>query len=379
MEKIEFLQGNIACAMGAIYAGCRFFAGYPITPSSEIAEKMALELPKYGGRFIQMEDEIGSMAAVIGASLAGLKAMTATSGPGFSLKQENLGYACITEVPCVIVDVQRGGPSTGLPTQPSQSDIMQARWGTHGDHPIVAVAPSSVYEMFTETVRAFNIAELIRNPVIILSDEIVGHMREKIKIPQEGELEVIDRKKPGKELEQYRPYEVPEGDVIPLMAAYGDGHRFHTTGLNHDETGFPTTKSDFVDKEERRLFQKIEKHRDYIDRVDYFMAEDAELIIVAIGSISRSAQRAVKILREKGKKIGLFRPVTVWPFPERQLVELLAKGVKHVVVAEMNLGQLVLEVERINNGRAKVHSVCDVTGHPISPDMIVDYIENNIN
>ena len=254
MEKVrerKFLQGNDAVALGALYAGCKFYAGYPITPSTEVAERLAAWLPKNGGRFIQMEDEISAMAAVIGASLAGKKSLTATSGPGMSLKLENLGYGYMAEVPCVVLNVMRGGPSTGTPTGPGQADIMQARWGTHGDHPCIALTPSTVYEQFSQTVRAFNLAEKYRMPVIILSDEIIGHMREAIEIPNEGELEVIKRQSPTCPPEEYKPYD--NSVLVPQMASFGQGYRYHVTGLNHDEYGFPTNSPKLIGLQEERL------------------------------------------------------------------------------------------------------------------------------
>ena len=285
----RFLQGNDAVALGAIYAGCGFFAGYPITPSTEVAEKLAVMLPKHGGRFIQMEDEIAAMAAIIGASLAGKKSLTATSGPGMSLKMENLGFACIAEVPCVILNVMRGGPSTGTPTGPGQSDIMQAKWGPHGDHPCIAVTPSTVEEQFTETVRAFNLAEKYRTPVIILTDEIIGHMRESMDMPNDGDIEIINRQKPTCKPEDYNPYDSTQGDVPP-MANFGEGYRYHVTGLNHDATGFPTAKPALIDSEERRLIRKIEANYDDVVKVEEFMCDDADRIIFAFGSSARAAK-----------------------------------------------------------------------------------------
>ena len=290
--KEVFYQGNEACAEGALYAGCRFFAGYPITPSTEIAELLARRLPTVGGAFIQMEDEIAAMAAVIGASLVGKKTLTATSGPGYSLKLENLGFACLTEVPCVIVNVMRGGPSTGLPTGPSQSDVMQARWGTHGDHPAVALAPASVQEIFTETVRAFNISERLRTPVTLLTDEIIGHMREKITIPPEGELEIWDRPRPTVQPEEFKPYDT-SGGIIPPMADFGSGYRWHCTGLNHDETGFPTNKPSLVQPEEERLLAKITENTAILEKYDYEEREGARIGVVSFGSSARSARAAL--------------------------------------------------------------------------------------
>ncbi|HXG31714.1 MAG TPA: 2-oxoacid:acceptor oxidoreductase subunit alpha [Thermodesulfobacteriota bacterium] len=369
MERLKFCQGNEACAEGALYAGCNFFAGYPISPSSEIAEYLAYELPRRKGVFIEMEDEIASMGAVIGASLAGAKAMTATSGPGFSLKQEHIGYACIAEVPCVIVDVMRGGPSTGTPTGPAQGDVMQARWGTHGDHPAVAIAPSTVEECFYETVRAFNISERYRNPVILLIDEVVGHMRERIRIPKPGEIEIINRKKPTEAPEFYYPYK-PSPDGVPTIADFGTGYRFHVTGLSHDPSGFPTNDPKKIGELIERLANKIEIGKEEITRWEGFMLEDAETVIVAYGSVARSAKSAVKRARNTGKKVGLLKLITIWPFPSEPL-ERLAGYVKRVIVPEMNLGQIALEVERVMGGKADVIRVNRVDTELISPDEIM--------
>jgi 2-oxoglutarate ferredoxin oxidoreductase subunit alpha len=372
-KKVALLQGNEACAQGAVYAGCRFFGGYPITPSTEVAEVLSNELPKVGGKFIQMEDEIGAIASVIGASLTGSKALTATSGPGVSLKQELIGYACIAEVPCVVINVMRGGPSTGMPTGPGQSDVMQARWGTHGDHAAIAVAPASCQEIFTETVRAFNLAEKYRMPVQVLYDEIVGHMRERIEFPEPGELEVIDRAKPTVPPEQYKPYDTSFGDVPPL-AAFGSGYRFHVTGLNKAADGFPTTKANLVDDEERRQIRKVEANRADIEKNEEYLVDDAEVLVLAYGSTSRSARYAVNSLREEGVKAGLFRPITLWPFPEKRVAELGAK-VKAIVVPEMNLGQMNLEVERVVKGACPVLSIGRVDGEPLNPGQIMDKVK----
>ncbi len=374
-KKIALLQGNEACAQGALYAGCNFFGGYPITPSTEVAEVMAGELPKVGGKFIQMEDEIGAMASVIGAALAGSKALTATSGPGASLKQELIGYACIAEVPCVIVNVMRGGPSTGMPTGPGQSDVMQARWGTHGDHAAIALCPSSCQEIFSETVRAFNLAEKYRMPVQVLFDEIVGHMRERIEFPEPGELEVINRAKPSVTPEQYKPYDTSFGNVPPL-AAYGSEYRFHVTGLNKAEDGFPTTKASLVDAEERRQIFKVEcdEARADVESNEEYLTEDAEVIIFAYGSTSRSARYAVNELRSQGVKAGLFRPITLWPFPEKRVAQL-GEQAKGMVVAEMNLGQMVFEVERIVKNTCKLGRVNRVDGEPINPTEIMNQVK----
>ncbi len=373
MNKIAFLQGNEACAYGALYAGCRFFAGYPITPSTEVAEVMAKELPKVGGKFIQMEDEIGAMAAVIGASLTGAKSLTATSGPGFSLKQENLGYACITEVPCVIINVMRGGPSTGMPTGPSQSDVMQAKWGTHGDHPAICIVPASVQELFTETVRAFNLAEKYRMPVTVMPDEIVGHMRERIEIPEPGVIPIIDRTPPSVAPEDYKPYDTRFGDIPPL-AAFGSGYRFHVTGLNKAEDGFPTTRAELVQSEEERQIRKIENNIDDIVTFEEYLLDDAEVAIVAFGSTARSARFAVREARKAGIKAGLFRIITYWPFPERQIAGIAGR-VKAIITPEMNLGMTFYEVTRCAAGKAPVSGIFRVDGEPINPGQILDKVK----
>lgn len=369
-KKVAFLQGNEAAAHGALYAGCKFFAGYPITPSTEVAEVMSAELPKVGGKFIQMEDEIGAMAALIGASLTGVKVLTSTSGPGLSLKQENIGYACITEVPCVIVNVMRGGPSTGMPTGPSQSDIMCAKWGTHGDHPAICLVPASVQELFEETVRAFNLAEKYRTPVMVMPDEIVGHMRERIVFPEPGELEVIDRTAPSVPPEQYKPYDTSFGDVPPL-AAFGSGYKFHVTGLNKMQDGFPTTKAEIVQAEEERQVRKVEANKADIMKWEEYMCDDAEIIVVAFGSTSRSARFAVNEARKNGIKAGLFRLITFWPFPEERLLEL-SKKVKAFITPEMNLGMCTGVVKGCIEGNAPVLGIFRVDGEPVNPDQILD-------
>lgn len=369
-KKVRLMQGNEACVEGALAAGMKFYGGYPITPSTEIAEISAERLPLIGGKFIQMEDEIAGIAAAIGGSLAGLKSMTATSGPGYSLKQENLGYATIAEIPLVVVNVQRGGPSTGLPTAPAQGDVMQAKWGTHGDHPIIALSPSSVKETFDVTVRAFNLAEKYRTPVIILTDEVVGHMREKIEIPDLSEIEIIDRAKPSDDDDNYLPYAVAGDELVPPMAAFGDGHRYHVTGLMHDETGFPSNSSDNAEKVLDRLMNKINKNLDDIVEYEEYMLEDAEIAILSYGSTARSAKSAVKELREQGIKAGMFRPITIWPFPEEQ-VSRLGEKVNSILVAEMNLGQIVLEVERVVKGKCEINHIGKANGEVITPAEIV--------
>ena len=314
-KKVAFLQGNEAAAQGALYAGCKFFAGYPITPSTEVAEVMSVELPKIGGKFIQMEDEIGAMAALLGGALTGAKALTSTSGPGLSLKQELIGYGCIAEIPCVVYNVMRGGPSTGMPTGPSQSDIMCAKWGTHGDHPANLLTPASVQETYEEMVRAFNLAEKYRTPVMVMPDEIVAHMRERIVFPEPGELEVIDRTAPSVAPDKYKPYDTSFGDVPPL-AAFGSGYKFHVTGLNKMQDGFPTTKAEIVQAEEERQVRKVEGNAADIMKWEEYLCEDAEVIVVAFGSTSRSARFAVDEARKQGIKAGMFRLITFWPFPE---------------------------------------------------------------
>ncbi len=341
----HFMQGDIACAEGAIAAGCRFFAGYPITPATEIAERMARRMPEVGGVYIQMEDELGSMAAVIGASYAGAKSMTATSGPGFSLMQENIGLAAMTEAPCVVVNIMRGGPSTGQPTKPGQQDVMQAKWGSHGDYEIIALAPSSVQEMFDLTIEAFNLSEAYRNPVIVLADEIVGHMWERVVIPEKSQIRVVNRKKSRKPPEKYAPFE-PGKDLVPPMACFGEGYRFYATGLTHDETGRPQTDSAQAQQRlVQRLCDKIRKNREKIMKVSEAMLEDAKVAVVAYGTPSRSALSAVRKARKEGIKAGLLRLITLWPFPDKQ-VSQLADKVHAIVVPEMNYGQIVREVER---------------------------------
>jgi 2-oxoglutarate/2-oxoacid ferredoxin oxidoreductase subunit alpha len=342
-NAVKLISGNHACALGAIAAGCRFFAGYPITPSSEIAERLSRQLPEVGGVFVQMEDEIASMAAVIGASMGGVKSMTATSGPGFSLKQENLGYAAGAEIPCVVVNVMRGGPSTGMPTRPSQADLMQARWGSHGDYPIIALTPASVSEIYIETIRAFDLAEQTRTPVVLLYDQVIAQLSETVALNRLPHANA-ERKCASGARESYKPYGT-DSDGIPAMAKPGDGYRTHTTGLTHSESGFPTQRPDAVMRNLARLFGKLEQHRDLIDSCEALHCEDADVLVVAIGISARAASRAVEQCRAEGLKVGLFRPITFWPFPETQLREAAAPA-KAVLVPEMNTGQLQFIVER---------------------------------
>jgi len=367
--QVLVLQGNEAMVEGAIAAGCRFFAGYPITPATEISEMMSQRLPAVGGTFIQMEDEIASLGAVIGASLAGVKSMTATSGPGFSLMQENIGFACVAEVPCVIVNVMRGGPSTGLPTRVAQGDVMQARWGTHGDHPIIVLAVSTTRECFDITVQAFNLSEKYRTPVIILSDEVVAHTREKIQLPHPEEIEVFDRIKPSMPPEWYIPYEdTPRG--VPPMAAFGDGYRYHVTGLIHDVRGFPTERSDEIQAFLTRIHRKIYNNFSDIMMVKEEFTEDAEVLVIAYGSVARSARRAVREARNRGVKAGLVQLVTIWPFP-RQAIEPLLLRVRAVLVPELNLGQISREVKRVNQGRTRIEKLNRIDGQLITPNEIL--------
>lgn len=373
-RRVLLMQGNEAVVEGALAAGMRFYAGYPITPSTELAEISAERLPYVGGSFIQMEDEIAGIAAAIGGSLTGAKSMTATSGPGFSLKLENIGYAAIAEIPLVIVNVQRGGPSTGLPTSPAQGDVMQAKWGTHGDHPVIAICPSSVKESYDLAIRAFNLAEKYRMPVILLTDEVVGHMREKIEIPEPGEIEIYDRIKPTEAPEDYKAYAVADGELVPRMAGFGDGYRYHVTGLFHDETGFPSNSSKNADYMLRRIMSKISDNEDDIIQFEEYLTEDAEYIILSYGSTARTAKGAVNKLREAGYKVGLFRPITIWPFPEKQ-VRALAEGKKGILVAEMNLGQLVLEVQRVVAGVAPVTHIGRANGDVLTPSELEEKVK----
>ena len=368
----KLLQGNEAVAEAALRAGCRFFAGYPITPATEIAECMSVRLPAVNGTFIQMEDEIASMGAIIGASLAGAKSMTATSGPGFSLMQENLGYAIMAEIPCVVVNVMRGGPSTGLPTMPSQGDVMQARWGTHGDHPIIVLAASTVRECYDFTIRAFNLSEEFRNPVILLLDEVVAHMREKVALPPEREVITMERPRPKVPPEWYLPYEdTPAG--VPAMADFGEGYRYHVTGLAHDVRGFPTERPDETGPLMARLFRKISQRMADVHSGQFYETQDAEIVIIAYGSVARSARRAVRDLRKLGIKAGLLKLNTLWPFM-RSAVESLFPVARVLVVPEMNMGQISREVKRVNQGRARVVGVNKMDGTLITPDEILERV-----
>ncbi|WP_126993023.1 2-oxoacid:acceptor oxidoreductase subunit alpha [Thermosipho globiformans] len=376
MGKLVFWQGNEAAAYGALKAGCRFYAGYPITPSSEIAETMARELPKVNGVFIQMEDEIGSAAAIIGASLAGVKSMTATSGPGFSLMQEALGYAVMTETPCVFVNVMRGGPSTGLPTKPAQGDIMQARWGTHGDHAIIALYPSTVEEVYRYMIEAFNLAEIYRTPVVFLMDETLGHMREAFELPDLKNVEIVNRisEKDLEEEEIFVPYVESEyAEPKPTALVEMGKTRFHVSGLVHDESGFPNAAYETAEKLIKRLSNKIKLHIDEISIYDEYLTEDAEVLVIAYGIVARSAKEAVKIARNDKMRVGLFKPITIWPLPVHELRKRLSK-VEAVIIPEMNLGQYGREILRLVKPGTKVKFINKVGGELITPEEILDGI-----
>ncbi len=377
MSRKQVYNGNELISLAALDAGCRFYAGYPITPSSEIMEVMSKEMPKVGGGFIQMEDEIGSIGAAIGAAWTGVKAMTASSGPGISLKAEHIGFACITETPLVIVNIMRGGPSTGFPTATSQSDLMQARWGTHGDHPAIALVPGTATEMYYETIRAFNLAEQYRTPVIILGDEMLGHLNTMLDLPDPSTLDLVDRKlaepEPG---EKYRPFAMDQGDVPP-MGAFFRGYRFHLTGLNSNEYGYPTIDPDMIQAQQERMMNKVANHVDEILKNDTFNLEKSDILTVSVGSTGSAAKQASKDMAADGNnRLGVFRPITLWPFPEEELDTLIESGkYKALFVPEANLGQLVLEVERINRGRLPIQTLQKVNGFPVTPGDIVQRIK----
>ena len=371
MSEEFFIQGNEACAKGALKAGCRFFAGYPITPSTEVAETLARELPKVGGSFVQMEDEIASAGAIIGGSWGGTKSMTATSGPGLSLMQENIGYAFITETPIVVVDVQRGSPSTGQPTMAAQGDMMQARWGSHGDYEPIALSPSSVQEFFDFTIKAFNLAEQFRTPVFVMADEVIGHMREKITV--EDDIEIVARKRP-EDKDNFLPFKNVENGTNP-MPSFGDGFNIHVTGLTHDERGYPDTNDPKTHHEfVQRLCDKILNNRDKICSVKSGECEDAETIIVSYGAPVRSAIEAVEKARAEGKKVGYVKIDTPWPFPEEQIQELCANA-SNVLVVEMNLGQMFYEVDRVLRKDTDVHLLGVIGGLLPTPDEILSKID----
>ncbi len=372
LSGVHFMNGDVACAEGAIAAGCRFFAGYPITPATEIAERMARRLIEVGGTYVQMEDELASMAAIVGASWAGAKSMTATSGPGFSLMQENIGLAVMTETPCVVVDIMRGAPSTGQPTEGAQQDVMQSKWGSHGDYEIIALAPASVQEMFDLTVACFNLSETYRVPAFLLADGFTGHLWERVVIPSAEDIRIVGRKKPSVPPGEYMPYR-PEEDLVSPMANFGEGYHVHVTGLTHDECGYPQAVDPEIQFElVKRLCEKIRKNADKIVRTHEFMLEDADVAIVAYGIPSRASVKAVKKAREEGIKAGLLRLTTVWPFPERQ-VEKVAANAESIVVPEMNYGQIVREVER-SAKETPVHFLAKLGGEPHKPSEILKVI-----
>ena len=376
-KRFQLLQGNEAVVEGAIAAGMRFYSGYPITPSTEIAERSAVRLPQVGGKFIQMEDEIGGIAAALGASVAGLKAMTATSGPGFSLKQENIGYASIAEIPIVIVDVQREGPSTGLPTSPSQGDLMQSKWGTHGDHPVIVISPSSVQECYSETVRAFNMAERFRVPVIFLMDEIIGHLREGCEMIPAEELTISNRRV-DHSFNGTLAYAVQEGNYVPEYAPFGSGDHFNVTGLFHDLDGFPTNDNGITDNQERRLLDKIRMRRDRIQKWEEVDCEDCETMIICFGGTARAVEGAIEESHKfDAIKIGMFRPITVWPFPEEALLKVIKnnKHLRQIIVAEHNDGQMLLEVQRVVEGRVPVAFLGKIDGTTITPAEVLKKVE----
>jgi 2-oxoglutarate ferredoxin oxidoreductase subunit alpha len=369
-----FMQGDIASAEGAICAGCRFFAGYPITPATEVAQRMSERLPLVDGVYIQMEDELASMNAVLGASWAGAKAMTSTSGPGFSLMMENLGLGIMMETPCVLVNVQRGGPSTGLPTLVGQGDMMQAQWGSHGDYSIIALAPSSPQELFDLTIHAFNLSEVYRTPVLVMTDAEVGHMTEKVVIPPPEEIDVVPRRKPAVPPREYQPYRVATGELVPPMAVAGDGYRIHTTGLTHDERGYPVTADDSAQWPlVQRLIDKIEKNKHDIIMLEEDGLDGAQVAVVSYGISARTAIWPTQMAREEGIRVGLLRLVTVWPFPDEQIRELAGR-VKAIVVPEINMGQIVREVERCVAGQAEVSLVPHPGGGIHDPKKVLNAI-----
>ena len=377
MSRVLLLQGNQAVVEGAIAAGVRFYGGYPITPSTEIAEGMAKRLPQVGGKFMQTEDELAGIGTVLGASLGGAKAMTATSGPGFSLKQEMIGMACSAEIPCVIVDVQRVGPATGQPTSPSQGDVMQTRWGTHGDHWLIVVSPSSVPECFDLTRRAVELSEKYRCPVILLMDEIVGHMRERIELPDSYEgLSVPRRKQPDTPPEKYLAYADTDGSKVPAMADFGSGYRWHMTGLVHDETGFPKGTPAATKNSQDRLHMKLRDHEDDIIQVENYKTEDADVVVIAYGGAARTAYDAVDTARDEGIRAGLLRPVTIWPFADRQ-IQSVAKKTKCLLVHELNCGQYVREVGRAVQGMVPVHLYAKYDNEPATPEQLLEKIRES--
>jgi len=368
----HFLTGDVACAEGALAAGCLFFGGYPITPATEVAEHMAECLPEVEGAYIQMEDEIAAIASVIGASCGGVKSMTATSGPGFSLMMENIGLAVITETPCVIANVQRAGPSTGLPTQGAQGDMMQARWGSHGDYEIIALAPSSSQDIFYQTIEAFNLSERYRTPVLIMTDEIVGHMSEKVIIPDAGKIKIVNRLKPKGKKENFKPYKPGPNGIAP-MAAAGEGYNVHVTGLTHDEKGYPVMTVEAQIEMMDKLTGKILNNIDDIIRTESYMMDDAEVVIISYGVSARTSLAAVDEARKLGIKAGFLRLITVWPFPE-EYIRKLSKKVKGFITVEINLGQIHYEVKKASDGRVPTFLVGHPGGTIIPPEDVINVL-----
>ena len=374
MTGTHFMNGDHACCEGALAVGCRFFAGYPITPATEVSERMSRRLPQLGGIYIQMEDELASMAAILGASWGGVKSMTSTSGPGFSLMMENIGLGICTETPCVVCNVQRAGPSTGLPTLVAQGDMMQARWGSHGHYEIIALSPSSPQEMFDFTIRAFNLSEQYRLPVIILADEVVGHMNERVVIPTEDRIEIVNRRKPSVPPNEFLPYRADADGVAP-MANCGDGYNVHVTGLTHDERGYPAMNPEGQQQMVDRLIRKVKANRDHIIRSENIFLDDADVVVVAYGISARAAKHAVREARANGIRAGLIKMETVWPFPE-DLIRSVAPHVRGFIMPEINGGQMVLELERCAGGHCPVTLVSHFGGSIIKPGKILDAIHN---
>jgi 2-oxoglutarate/2-oxoacid ferredoxin oxidoreductase subunit alpha len=372
----HFLTGDVACAEGALAAGCRFFGGYPITPATEIAEHMSERLPHIGGTFIQMEDEIAAMGSILGASWAGVKSMTATSGPGFSLMMENIGLGIVTETPCVVVNVQRGGPSTGLPTMGAQSDMMQARWGSHGHYEIIALAPASPQEIFYQTIDAFNLSETYRIPVLIMTDEIVGHMSERVAIPDESRIKTVFRPQPKGRKDRFRPFEPGKNGVAPMPAA-GQGYNVHVTGLTHDEKGYPVMTVEAQAEMMDRITGKIRRNLDDIIRTESYRLDDADVALISYGVSARTSLAAVDEARKIGIKAGLLRLITVWPFPEEKIRQLTLK-VKKMITVEINLGQIFLEVQRCAGNRVPVYLVGHPGGTVITPDSVIRVLKETV-
>ncbi len=368
----HFIHGDAACAEGGMAAGCRFFAGYPITPATEVAERMARRLPEVGGVYIQMEDEIASMAAILGASWGGVKSMTSTSGPGFSLMMENIGLGMMTETPCVVVNIQRGGPSTGLPTLVGQADVMQARWGSHGDYGCIALAPSSPQECFDLTLLAFNLSEQYRQPVFVMADEVVGHMTEKVVIPPRDKLTIVNRDRPKAAPDSFLGFE-STGTAPAPMAVAGDGYHLHVTGLTHDERGYPVITGDVQERNVRHIVDKIRNNAEKIVQVEELALEDAEVVVIAYGCTARVAREAVENMRARGLKVGLLRLITVWPFPS-DMIRRLAETVKAFIVPEINYGQIAYEVERTAQSKAETVLLGLMGGSIHTPEEIEDAV-----